>query len=54
MEQVCIHFLVSEVQAHYPSLNLLPADIDAVFSGRCQSSSWLHWNLEEQETWRER
>lgn len=50
MEQVCIHFLVSEIQAHYPCLNLLPAHTDAVFSGRCQSSSWLHWNLEEQET----
>lgn len=53
MEQVHIHFSVSEIQAHYASLNLLPARIDAVFSGRCQSSYWLHWNLEEQETRRE-
>lgn len=49
MGQVCIHFLVSEIQTHYPSLNPLPAHIDAVFSGRCQSSSQLHWHLEEQE-----
>lgn len=36
MGQVCIHLLVSEIQAHYPRLNLLPAHTDAVFSGRCQ------------------
>lgn len=28
MEQVCIHFLLSEIQAHYPSLNLLAAHTD--------------------------
>lgn len=28
MEQVCIHFLLSEIQAHCPSLNLLTAHTD--------------------------